>query len=40
LGAGDLFGFMINYDTPNNAEALYNGNISETYWKTATDNID
>ncbi len=39
LGAGDLFGFQINYDTPNNATALFNGNISETYWKTATDNM-
>ncbi len=38
----DLFGFGINYDqvTENTAraDALYNGNISETIWKTANDN--
>ncbi|OHT43947.1 DUF6443 domain-containing protein [Flavobacterium tructae] len=36
----DLFAFKINYDKqPGNSQiqALYNGNISETYWKTGTD---
>jgi RHS repeat-associated protein len=34
----DLFTFRINYQTPeNNATALFNGNISETYWKTRSD---
>ncbi|WP_264524260.1 DUF6443 domain-containing protein [Flavobacterium sp. N502536] len=37
----DLFAFKINYDkveaNANYAKALYNGNISETYWKTNTD---
>uniref|UniRef100_UPI002620A60D DUF6443 domain-containing protein n=1 Tax=uncultured Aquimarina sp. TaxID=575652 RepID=UPI002620A60D len=39
---GDLFGFAINYNTTIEnlgAVALYNGNISETSWKTANDNI-
>ncbi|WP_299314625.1 DUF6443 domain-containing protein [uncultured Aquimarina sp.] len=38
---GDLFGFTINYNTTAEnlgAIALYNGNISETSWKTANDN--
>ncbi len=35
----DLFGFRLNYDTPEQgATALFNGNISETHWKTANDN--
>ncbi|MDH7447548.1 DUF6443 domain-containing protein [Aquimarina sp. 2201CG14-23] len=37
----DLFAFGINYNTTTenlNAEKLYNGNISETIWKTANDN--
>ena len=35
----DLFGFKLNYDTPEQgATALFNGNISETHWKTANDN--
>lgn len=38
LGTGDLFGFQINYDNPSSGTALYNGNISQTYWKTA--NLD
>jgi len=34
----DLFTFRINYQIPeNNATALFNGNISETYWKTRSD---
>ncbi len=36
----DLFSFGINYDTVTHgleASALYNGNISETYWKTANE---
>ncbi|UOB17889.1 DUF6443 domain-containing protein [Abyssalbus ytuae] len=38
----DLFGFAINYNVPTEslgATALYNGNISETIWKTANDNV-
>ena len=36
----DLFGFHIRYNDPlNGATALYNGNISETHWRTSnTDN--
>jgi len=35
----DLFGFGINYNDPQHgAAALYNGNISETSWKTASVN--
>ena len=40
----DLFAFKINYDTPHlsngeNTDALYNGNISQTFWRTNNDNI-
>jgi RHS repeat-associated protein len=35
----DLFAFAIKYNDAEEAEKLYNGNISETYWKTANDNI-
>jgi RHS repeat-associated protein len=36
----DLFGFKINYNTVNHsATPLYNGNISETVWKTQNDNV-
>ncbi len=41
LGSSDLFGFKINYDTTTEnlgAASLFNGNISETIWKTANDN--
>ncbi|MBQ4819031.1 DUF6443 domain-containing protein [Aquimarina sp. MMG016] len=35
----DLFTFKINYNiTQHGAEALFNGNIAETEWKTANDN--
>ena len=34
----DLFAFKISYNQPENATALYNGNISETFWKTSSDN--
>jgi RHS repeat-associated protein len=39
----DLFAFKINYTTVQNqtgytGASLYNGNISETYWRCATDN--
>jgi len=43
-GTTDLFAFKINYDediteTVNDkVKRLYNGNISETYWRTASDN--
>ena len=37
----DLFAFKINYETAqtdiSDVKALYNGNISETFWKTASD---
>lgn len=40
----DLFAFHINYNTAKdetnyNGKELYNGNISETYWKSASDNV-
>lgn len=40
----DLFAFKINYNDPENdtsysATSLFNGNISETYWRTSSDNI-
>jgi len=40
---GDLFSFALSYndvkdDIYNQVKPLYNGNISETYWKTANDN--
>jgi RHS repeat-associated protein len=41
----DLFAFKINYTTApaqslgGNVQPLYNGNIAETTWRTATDNI-
>lgn len=35
LGSGDLFGFQINYNNPSTGTPLYNGNISQTFWKTA-----
>ncbi|NAS31783.1 hypothetical protein GTQ40_12420 [Flavobacteriaceae bacterium R38] len=35
----DLFSFKIGYNDPTSGTALYNGNISQTHWKTAnTDN--
>jgi len=34
----DLFSFKINYNDAETATDLYNGNISETYWKTNSDN--
>jgi RHS repeat-associated protein len=41
----DLFAFKINYnnvENPSNSsiKPLYNGNISETYWRTNNDNIE
>ncbi|RYF22085.1 MAG: RHS repeat-associated core domain-containing protein [Flavobacteriales bacterium] len=33
----DLFAFSIAYNTPSLGNALYNGNISQTSWKTAKD---
>ncbi len=36
----DLFAFDINYNTADHGgTALYNGNVSETEWKTANDNV-
>ncbi len=38
----DLFAFKLNYDTAEDPEfgctSLYNGNISQAYWRTASDN--
>ena len=35
MGSGDLFGFQIHYNKPTfGGKALYNGNISQTFWKT------
>ncbi|KDN54720.1 RHS repeat-associated core domain protein-containing protein [Flavobacterium seoulense] len=39
MESGDLFGFKINYNNPSTGTALFNGNISQTYWKT-TNPID
>ncbi len=39
LASGDLFGFQINYNKPSTGTKLYNGNISQTFWKTA-DSMD
>ncbi|GEP50270.1 hypothetical protein FNO01nite_09420 [Flavobacterium noncentrifugens] len=40
----DLFGYKINYNTVENetnytGTALFNGNISETFWRTSADNV-
>jgi len=38
----DLFAFKIKYNNPSFLEGItaqYNGNISETYWRTSSDNI-
>lgn len=39
----DMFAFKISYNTPidvtGGISALYNGNISETYWRTGKDNV-
>ena len=39
----DLFAFKINYNTTAGSvpgiDPLYNGNISETYWRTGSDNV-
>lgn len=35
----DLFVFEIRYDNPETAQPLFNGNISETYWKSASDMV-
>ncbi|WP_166923989.1 DUF6443 domain-containing protein [Flavobacterium poyangense] len=31
----DLFAFQLNYNTPTTGTPLFNGNISQTFWKTA-----
>jgi RHS repeat-associated protein len=39
LGSGDLFGFQVNYNAPGpGGTALFNGNISQTLWKTTSVN--
>lgn len=39
--SNDLFAFKLNYNTTDldDSTALFNGNISETHWKTANDNV-
>ncbi len=40
LGSDDLFAFGINYNTVSHSGTpIYNGNIAETEWKTANDNV-
>ncbi|RED26113.1 RHS repeat-associated protein [Flavobacterium cutihirudinis] len=34
----DLFAFQISYNTPTSGTPLFNGNISQTFWKTANTN--
>ncbi|NER12848.1 RHS repeat-associated core domain-containing protein [Leptobacterium flavescens] len=34
----DLFSFKLNYNDPTSGTAHYNGNISQTHWKTASQN--
>jgi RHS repeat-associated protein len=38
LGTKDLFAFKIRYNTPTSGTALFNGNISQTEWKTKSIN--
>ncbi|NRR91374.1 RHS repeat-associated core domain-containing protein [Winogradskyella undariae] len=38
LSDNDLFDFELRYNNPITGTALFNGNISETYWQTANDN--
>lgn len=35
MGVDDLFGYQINYNNPSAGIPLFNGNISQTFWKTA-----
>ena len=35
----DLFAFKLSYNNPENGIALFNGNISEAYWRTDSDNV-
>ncbi|OGS71819.1 MAG: hypothetical protein A3G95_02835 [Flavobacteria bacterium RIFCSPLOWO2_12_FULL_31_7] len=35
----DLFAFKLSYNNPETATPLFNGNISETFWRTDSDNI-
>ncbi|QSW88457.1 hypothetical protein J0383_19685 [Flavobacterium endoglycinae] len=40
FGTADLFGFKINYNNPTDVtKALYNGNISQTFWKVQSQNM-
>lgn len=38
IAGNDLFGFELKYNNASAETPLYNGNISETHWKTASDN--
>lgn len=35
----DLFAFKLSYNNPENGTALFNGNISEAFWRTDSDNV-
>jgi RHS repeat-associated protein len=35
----DLFSFKITYNNPTMGQPLFNGNISETFWRTGNDNV-
>ncbi|WP_082577840.1 DUF6443 domain-containing protein [Flavobacterium sp. Root186] len=35
LSDSSLFGFQISYNKPSSGKGLYNGNISQTFWKSA-----
>ncbi len=38
LGSTDLFAFKINYNNPTSGTALFNGNISQSHWNSASIN--
>src|SRR5690606_18583074 len=38
LGTENLFGFEIRYNDPTAGTPLYNGNISQTFWNTLSEN--
>jgi len=35
----DLFAFKLSYESPESATPLYNGNVTETFWRTSADNL-
>jgi hypothetical protein len=40
LAQNDLFSFSLKYNDPTQGVALYNGNISQTQWVTASDAVE